>query len=163
MVVLEALLISSPSRWTRRHQQEMLTGQIRYAPGAVATPSSRQAEVHFLVCALGLSCIQQTVVSRAVLREMVTVAWVPVLTALSFLLSKTSEEGLIQHLLVAMQNFTNITGLLGLTTARDRFLDQLCRFALPSELRDGVYARTCALIASQELLRSISQCPWSDP
>ena len=83
-----------------------------------------------------------TSIDRKVVKRMATVAWCPILTALSFLVSKAHEEALIQHLLIAFQGFTNTAGLLGLQNARDAFLAELCRFALPEGLRDAEEGKT---------------------
>jgi len=74
-----------------------------------------------------------TPVVVSVLRLMASACCLPMLGALSFLLSRTAsaDEAQIQHVLMCYQSFTNTAGVLELTRARDMFLNNLCAFALP--------------------------------
>jgi hypothetical protein len=70
-------------------------------------------------------------VDLSTLRSMVNAGCLPILAALSFLLNKTHDESLIQHLLMSYQSFTNTAGVLELTRSRDTALQNLAGFALP--------------------------------
>eukprot|EP00026_Physarum_polycephalum_P000282 Phypoly_transcript_00282.p1 GENE.Phypoly_transcript_00282~~Phypoly_transcript_00282.p1 ORF type:complete len:1756 (+),score=269.99 Phypoly_transcript_00282:745-5268(+) len=67
-------------------------------------------------------------------KQMASSSWHPLYTSLSALLTKTSDEGLIQLLLKSHQLCIHTCGLLHMSTPRDAFLTSLCKSCLPPPL-----------------------------
>jgi hypothetical protein len=110
-----AALAKTNEKWGGSHQKEVLT--------AATTSLSSSASPPMDAASLP--------VDLTLLRQMASASCMPILGALSFLLSHTGEETQIQYILMAYQSFTNTAGVLELTRARDQFLMNLCAFALP--------------------------------
>lgn len=67
-------------------------------------------------------------------KDMVLQAWAPLMTSLTFFLSAKCDEVLFSEALVALRNFTNATGVLGLESPRDALIASLARFAVPRQV-----------------------------
>ncbi len=75
--------------------------------------------------------VDLSVIDRMVVGRMVSVASAPLLTSLTFVLSKSNLELQIQYVLQIFQSFSNTCGRMAQDTARDACLSALCRFTLP--------------------------------
>ncbi|PWN32751.1 uncharacterized protein FA14DRAFT_108908, partial [Meira miltonrushii] len=67
----------------------------------------------------------------AVVRDMVQQCWAPLLDSFTFFLSAKCDDFLFAEVLIALRNFTNTTGALGLVSPRDALIASLTRFAIP--------------------------------
>lgn len=66
-----------------------------------------------------------------VVGAMVDSGWPGLLSALSFFITTNLSDDLFADTLTAIQNLTNVAGVLGLRTPRDAFLTSLAKFAIP--------------------------------
>ncbi|KAG8975493.1 hypothetical protein FRC05_005562 [Tulasnella sp. 425] len=66
-----------------------------------------------------------------VVGAMVDSGWPGLLSALSFYITTNLSDDLFADTLTAIQNLTNVAGVLGLRTPRDAFLTSLAKFAIP--------------------------------
>lgn len=62
---------------------------------------------------------------------MIDSGWPGLLSALSFYITTNLSDDLFADTLTAIQNLTNVAGVLGLRTPRDAFLTSLAKFAIP--------------------------------
>ncbi|EPQ52984.1 hypothetical protein GLOTRDRAFT_139951 [Gloeophyllum trabeum ATCC 11539] len=67
-------------------------------------------------------------------RAMVQDGWPALLAALSFIISTNLSDELFVEVLASYQAVTNVSGMFGLTTPRDAFLNSLAKFAVPSRV-----------------------------
>ncbi|KAG9017683.1 hypothetical protein FRB90_000273 [Tulasnella sp. 427] len=84
--------------------------------------------------ALDLSALPDTEATTRDLRivgAMVESGWPGLLSALSFYITTNLSDDLFADSLTAIQNLTNVAGVLGLRTPRDAFLTSLSKFAIP--------------------------------
>ncbi|MCO5585402.1 hypothetical protein L7F22_039335 [Adiantum nelumboides] len=66
-----------------------------------------------------------------IVRDMVQQCWAPLLDSFTFFLSAKCDDFLFAEVLIALRNFTNSTGALGLVSPRDALIASLTRFAIP--------------------------------
>ncbi|KAG8951066.1 hypothetical protein FRC00_007450, partial [Tulasnella sp. 408] len=66
-----------------------------------------------------------------VVGAMIDSGWPGLLSALSFYITTNLSDDLFADTLTAIQNLTNVAGVLGLRTPRDAFLTSLAKFAIP--------------------------------
>lgn len=67
-------------------------------------------------------------------REMIQHSWAPLLDALTFFLASKCDDVLFAECLIALRNFTNATGVLGLESPRDALIASLARLAVPRHI-----------------------------
>ncbi|KAF8151507.1 hypothetical protein B0H34DRAFT_664561 [Crassisporium funariophilum] len=63
--------------------------------------------------------------------SIISQAWPALLAALSFIIATNLSDELFVEVLASYQAMTNVSGMLGLTTPRDAFLNSLSKFAVP--------------------------------
>lgn len=66
-----------------------------------------------------------------VMKDMISEGWPALLAALSFIIATNLSEELFVEVLASYQSVTNVSGMLGLATARDAFFASLSKFAVP--------------------------------
>ncbi|UZJ55194.1 hypothetical protein CBS101457_004514 [Exobasidium rhododendri] len=70
-------------------------------------------------------------VEMVAVREMLQQCWAPMLHSFTFFLASKCDDILFAEVLIALRNFTNATGVLGLDSPRDALVATLARFAIP--------------------------------
>lgn len=92
-------------------------------------------------------------VESNVVKEMLQQCWAPLLNSFTFFLTSKCDDVLFAEVLIALRNFTNATGVLGLESPRDALVATLTRFAVPrSVLIKLVNLRGKAASTAQEEL-----------
>lgn len=87
-------------------------------------------------------------VEMEAVRDMVLQAWAPLMTSLTFFLSSKCDEILFSEALVALRNFTNATGVLGLESPRDALIASLARFAVPRQVLIKLATTSSSMLSS---------------
>jgi hypothetical protein len=64
-------------------------------------------------------------------KDMLQQCWAPLLNSFTFFLASKCDDVLFAEVLIALRNFTNATGVLGLDSPRDALVATLARFAVP--------------------------------
>lgn len=67
-------------------------------------------------------------------KEMLQQCWAPLLNSFTFFLASKCDDVLFAEVLIALRNFTNATGVLGLESPRDALIASLTRFAVPKSV-----------------------------
>ena len=90
-------------------------------------------------------------------RDLIKFKYNDVKDTLTCLLSLTSEDGLVQSLLMIYQNLINITASLNLNEARDSYLSDLCNICIPNNVENKMSMSTKHILISKTIL-NISHC-----
>ncbi|XP_031571220.1 protein MON2 homolog isoform X2 [Actinia tenebrosa] len=80
---------------------------------------------------VSINAMDQGASNNHVGKEMVNASWCGVLASLSLLLESSNDETGTEAILKSFQMFSNVCGVLSLTTPRDAFITSLCKAALP--------------------------------
>ncbi|KAJ2924060.1 hypothetical protein H1R20_g13035, partial [Candolleomyces eurysporus] len=80
---------------------------------------------------------QQTIHLRIV-QDIISNGWPAFLAALSLIIATNVSDELFVEVLASYQALTNVSGMLGLTTPRDAFLNSLSKFAVPTRVVSSV-------------------------
>ena len=90
-------------------------------------------------------------------REIVNVSYENIKNAMTVLLLNSADESLTQTYLNLYQSFINICGSLNLPTARDCFLGDLCKLAIPNNLENSYEMKEKNLLIAKSIF-NISHC-----
>ena len=80
---------------------------------------------------------QQTIHLRIV-QDIISNGWPAFLAALSLIIATNLSDELFVEVLASYQALTNVSGMLGLMTPRDAFLNSLSKFAVPTRVVSSV-------------------------
>lgn len=91
-----------------------------------------------------------TVASMLVVRAMAESAWPALLASMSFFIGTSLSDDLFSDVVMSIQNFTSVLGILDLETPREAFLTSLCRFAMPPAIVSYITSHADSVQASQQ-------------
>ncbi|GAA5871435.1 hypothetical protein JCM3774_005599 [Rhodotorula dairenensis] len=97
---------------------------------------------------------EPTVSALLVVRAMAESAWPALLASMSFFIGTSLSDDLFSDVVMSLQNFTSVLGILDLETPREAFLTSLCRFAMPPAIVSHIASHADTVTASHPYHRS---------
>ncbi|GAA5982776.1 hypothetical protein JCM10908_006780 [Rhodotorula pacifica] len=91
---------------------------------------------------------ESAVSTMLVVRAMAESAWPALLASMSFFIGTSLSDDLFSDVVMSLQNFTSVLGILDLETPREAFLTSLCRFAMPPAIVSHIASQADAATGS---------------
>lgn len=91
---------------------------------------------------------ESAVSAMLVVRAMAESAWPALLASMSFFIGTSLSDDLFSDVVMSLQNFTSVLGILDLQTPREAFLTSLCRFAMPPAIVSHIASQADAVAGS---------------
>ena len=91
---------------------------------------------------------ESAVSAMLVVRAMAESAWPALLASMSFFIGTSLSDDLFSDVVMSLQNFTSVLGILDLETPREAFLTSLCRFAMPPAIVSHIASQADAVSGS---------------
>jgi hypothetical protein len=88
---------------------------------------------------------ESAVSAMLVVRAMAESAWPALLASMSFFIGTSLSDDLFSDVVMSLQNFTSVLGILDLETPREAFLTSLCRFAMPPAIVSHIASQADAV------------------
>lgn len=73
-----------------------------------------------------------------IVQSIISQSWPALLAALSFIIATNLSDELFVEVLASYQAMTNVSGMLGLATPRDAFINSLSKFAVPTRVMSSL-------------------------